>query len=53
MHLLSLTDSFTDVVHLLAALVAMVLAVYFFVAYKRYQAEVHRHQLLDQFLNEQ
>jgi len=53
MQLLTITDAFTAWVQVLSALIAVILAIYFFAAYKSYRAEVQRRQLLDQFLNDQ
>lgn len=52
MYLLQISDAFTQNVQLLSALIAIVIAFYFLAAYKKYTAEMHRHKLLDRFLND-
>ncbi len=52
MHLLHLTDAFTQTVQALSALIAIVIAVFFMAAYKKYMAQMQRNDLLDHFLND-
>ena len=52
MYLIQINDAFTQNVHLLAALIAIVIAVYFLAAYKKYAAEIQRQKMLDRFLKD-
>jgi preprotein translocase subunit YajC len=52
MYVLQINDAFTQNVHLLSALIAIVLAIYFLVAYKKYTAQIQRQKMLDSFLKD-
>lgn len=52
MHLLQITDNFTETVQMLSACIAIVLALYVRVAYKKYMAQIEHQKMLDQFLND-
>lgn len=52
MHLLQLPDAFTETVQAMSAFIAIIIAIYFWAAYKKYMAQMHRNELLDHFLND-
>lgn len=52
MYVLQINDAFTQNVHLLAALIAILIAIYFIAAYKKYTAQLERQKMLDSFLKD-
>lgn len=52
MHPLQITYNFTELVQLLSAFIAIIIALYFRVAYKKYTEQMERQKMLDQFLKD-
>lgn len=52
MYLLHVHDGFTESVQRLSAVIAVLIALYFFAAYRKYTAEIKRNERLDHFLND-
>ena len=52
MYLLQLTDRFTYLIHSIAFILAVIITIYFYAAYKQYLAQMQRDELLDHFLND-
>ena len=52
MYLLQINDAFTQTVHMLAAFIAILIAIYFFAAYKKYTTQIQRQKMLDRFLKD-
>ncbi len=52
MYLLDITNGFTDRIHAIAFILAIIISIYFYAAYKQYLAQVQREEMIDHFLND-
>ena len=52
MHLLQITYNITEMVQWFSALIAIIIALYFWMAYKKYTGQMERQKMLDQFLKD-
>ena len=52
MHLVQITANFTEMVQWLSAFIAIIIALYFRLAYKKYTRQIERQNMLDQFLKD-
>ena len=52
MYLLQVTDEFTETVHQIAFVLALLLSMIFYAAYKKYMIQMQNDDMIDHFLND-